>query len=75
VSVCPKSKGGGGKCAPCPPCGRCPVAPFECKKVPTYASSTSDYLPNFFNGSMMGGSTTNGDGLPRPILNDFSKFS
>ena len=75
VSVCPKSKGGSGKkCPPCPPCGRCPVAPFECKKVPTYASSTRDYLPNFFYGSMMGGSTT-GYGLPRPVLNDFSKFS
>jgi len=24
------------KCAPCPPCGRCPEPNFECKKVPSY---------------------------------------
>ena len=30
------------KCAPCPPCGRCPEPNFECKKVPNYKSSNSD---------------------------------
>jgi hypothetical protein len=31
--------------APCPPCGRCPEPSFECKKVPNYASTNSEYLP------------------------------
>jgi len=30
---------------PCPPCGRCPEPSFECKKVPNYASTNSEYLP------------------------------
>jgi len=34
------------KCPACPPCGRCPEQPFECKKVPNYnAASSSSYLP------------------------------
>ena len=37
-----------GKCpepTPCPPCGRCPEPSFDCKKVPNYASTNSEYLP------------------------------
>jgi hypothetical protein len=30
------------KCAPCPPCGRCPEPNFECKKVPNYKSDNTD---------------------------------
>ena len=30
---------------PCPPCGRCPEPSFECKKVPNYSSTNSEYLP------------------------------
>jgi formylmethanofuran dehydrogenase subunit D len=30
------------KCAPCPPCGRCPEPNFECKKVPSYKPDNSD---------------------------------
>ena len=30
------------KCAPCPPCARCPQPNFECKKVPNYSSSNND---------------------------------
>jgi hypothetical protein len=36
--TCPKP-------APCPPCGRCPEPSFDCKKVPNYASTNSEYLP------------------------------
>jgi len=30
------------KCAPCPPCGRCPEPNFECKKVPSYKPDNND---------------------------------
>jgi hypothetical protein len=30
---------------PCPPCGRCPESSFECKKVPNYGNSQSDFMP------------------------------
>jgi hypothetical protein len=30
------------KCAPCPPCGRCPEPNFECKKVPSYKPNNMD---------------------------------
>lgn len=30
---------------PCPPCARCPEPAFDCKKVPNYNSSNSEYLP------------------------------
>ena len=30
---------------PCPPCGRCPEPSFDCRKVPNYASTNSEYLP------------------------------
>jgi len=30
------------KCAPCPPCGRCPEPNFECKKVPSYKPDNMD---------------------------------
>jgi len=30
------------KCAPCPPCGRCPEPNFECKKVPSYTPDNTD---------------------------------
>ena len=33
------------KCPACPPCGRCPEQPFECKKVPNYSAVNSSYLP------------------------------
>lgn len=32
-------------CQPCPPCARCPEPAFECKKVPNYNSTNSQYLP------------------------------
>jgi hypothetical protein len=36
---CPKPE-------PCPPCGRCPEAAFECKKVPNYERSDNEkYVP------------------------------
>lgn len=39
---CPRKEA----CPPCPRPKRCPEAPFECKKVPNYASaSTSSNLP------------------------------
>ena len=31
--------------SPCPPCGRCPEPSFDCRKVPNYASTNSEYLP------------------------------
>ena len=61
VQACPSNK----KCPPCPapepiqpcpPCARCPEPAFECKKVPNYNSTNTDFLP-------------------RPLLNDFSKFT
>ena len=33
------------KCAPCKPCGRCELPPFECKKVPTYNAFNPDIMP------------------------------
>lgn len=30
---------------PCPACARCPEPAFDCKKIPNYRSSNSDYLP------------------------------
>ena len=35
------------KCAPCPPCGRCPEPAFECKKVPNYKrfSQNNEFKP------------------------------
>jgi len=30
---------------PCPPCERCPEPKFDCKRVPKYNSSNSQYLP------------------------------
>ena len=30
---------------PCPPCGRCPEPSFDCKKVPNYSSTNSEFLP------------------------------
>lgn len=61
VQACPSNK----KCPPCPapepvppcpPCARCPEPAFDCKKVPNYNSTNTDFLP-------------------RPLLNDFSKFT
>ena len=61
VQACPSNK----KCPPCPapepiqpcpPCARCPEPAFECKKVPNFNSTNTDFLP-------------------RPLLNDFSKFT
>ena len=46
-----KTGGSGGKCGvcpepqPCPACARCPEPSFDCKKVPNYASTNSEYLP------------------------------
>jgi hypothetical protein len=40
-----------GKCGtcpepqPCPSCARCPEPSFDCKKVPNYSSTNSEYLP------------------------------
>jgi hypothetical protein len=42
------SLNGNGGCPdqqPCPPCGRCPEPSFDCKKVPNYASTNSEFLP------------------------------
>ena len=38
---CPREK----PCPACPPCARCPEPAFECKKVPNYKSSSTEYLP------------------------------
>ena len=35
------------KCAPCPPCGRCPEPDFTCKKVPNYKVMNQDKIPDF----------------------------
>lgn len=43
-TVCPNG-GSNEPPPPCPPCARCPEPAFECKKVPNYSSSNSDYLP------------------------------
>ena len=82
-SACPRDK----PCPPCAPCARCPEPSFECKKVPNYNSSAvSNYLPNPMaaQGNMgdpslastgMGvGMSGNTNHLPKPVLNDFSKF-
>jgi len=37
-SACPEPQ-------PCPPCGRCPEPSFDCKKVPNYSSTNSEFLP------------------------------
>ena len=37
-SACPEPE-------PCPPCGRCPEPSFDCKKVPNYSSTNSEFLP------------------------------
>ena len=36
--ACPKPE-------PCPSCARCPEPSFDCKKVPNYGSTNSEYLP------------------------------
>ena len=33
------------KCAPCKPCGRCELPPFECVKRPTYNAFNPDIMP------------------------------
>ena len=44
--VCPACPNvGEKKCTPCPPCARCPEPAFECKKVPNYNSTNSEFLP------------------------------
>ena len=44
--VCPACPNvGEQKCQPCPSCARCPEPAFECKKVPNYNSTNSQYLP------------------------------
>jgi hypothetical protein len=49
ASLCERKE----KCPPCPACARCPEPAFECKKVPNYNSSSSEFLPvpvlNSFN--------------------------
>ena len=46
-----KKRKTGGKCGvcpepqPCPACARCPEPSFDCKKVPNYGSTNSEYLP------------------------------
>jgi len=37
-SACPEPQ-------PCPPCGRCPEPSFDCKKVPNYSSTNTEFLP------------------------------
>lgn len=32
------------QCPPCPACARCPEPSFECKKVPNYKSTSSEYM-------------------------------
>lgn len=41
TSECPREK----PCPACPPCARCPEPAFDCKKVPNYRSSNTQYLP------------------------------
>ena len=41
VTTCSGNK----KVQPCPPCARCPEPAFDCKKVPNYNSTNTDYLP------------------------------
>ena len=41
ASLCERKE----KCPPCPACARCPEPSFECKKVPNYNSSSSEFLP------------------------------
>ena len=78
-SSCPREK----PCPPCAPCARCPEPSFECKKVPNYNSSAvSNYLPNpmaaqgnIGDPSLAStGMSGNSNNLPKPMLNDFSKF-
>jgi len=49
ASLCERKE----KCPPCPACARCPEPSFECKKVPNYNSTSSEFLPvpvlNSFN--------------------------
>ena len=48
TSNCPKPESGSSstsncpKPEPCPPCGRCPEAAFECKKVPNYERTDNE---------------------------------
>ncbi len=82
-SSCPREK----PCPPCAPCARCPEPSFECNKVPNYNSSAvSNYLPNpmaaqgnigdpsLASTGMGPGMSGNSNNLPKPMLNDFSKF-
>ena len=41
AASCPRQE----KCPPCPACARCPEPSFECKKVPNYNSTSSEFLP------------------------------
>ena len=50
VTTCPSNK----KCPacpapepirPCPPCARCPEPAFDCRKVPNYNSTNTEFLP------------------------------
>ena len=45
VRNCPRPK----PCPACPSCARCPEPAFECKKVPTYASTNSRLPRPFLN--------------------------
>jgi hypothetical protein len=40
-AACPRQT----PCQPCPPCGRCPEPAFDCKKVPNYSGTNTNYLP------------------------------
>ena len=41
VTACPRNE----PAPPCPPCARCPEPAFDCKKVPNYNSTNTNYLP------------------------------
>ena len=75
-------------CPACPPCGRCPEASFECKKVPNYdaandisngnsnsnyGNSNSSNYNNSSNSNNYGNSNINSY-VPVPVLSDFSTF-
>ena len=68
------------KCPPCPACARCPESNFDCKKVPSYYSSSESRNPYSSYGRGGGGFDATGSfngsssNMPVPVMSDFSTF-
>jgi hypothetical protein len=66
------------KCPPCPACARCPESNFDCKKVPSYYSSSESRNPysSYGRGGFDATGSFNGSSsnMPVPVMSDFSTF-